>query len=254
MFKNERPVVLSIGGHDPSNGAGIGADVKTMEFLKVIGLTVCSAQTIQTDKTVRMIEWIEEDLVLGQVVALLDRFNVDSVKISMVKDLELICDCAEKIRLVCPDTRIIWDPIIESSSGYPFIQSLTNQLLREILHRVDGIIPNFSEWETIEQIMKQTPAELANTTFTNIIVKGGHDSMNKGVDMLYTPSETYEFKPFDILKGYEKHGSGCMFSTALACYLAMGYSWQKATQSAKSFTYHRMVSNTSLLAYYEPDK
>ena len=69
--------------------------------------------------------------------------------------------------------------------------------------------------------------------------------------VLYTPTEQHEFKPFDILQGYEKHGSGCMFSTSLACYLANGLSWKEAAQSAKTYTYQRMASNKTLLAYYE---
>jgi hydroxymethylpyrimidine/phosphomethylpyrimidine kinase len=56
-MQEELPFVISIAGFDPSGGAGLLSDIKTLEQVKVMGLGVCTALTLQTDSQCLSLEW-----------------------------------------------------------------------------------------------------------------------------------------------------------------------------------------------------
>ena len=87
----KRANVLAIGGFDPCAGAGILADVKTMEQIKVMAMAVNTANTVQTEDQFKAVNWIEEDIVLDQLSALLDAYLFTYAKIGLIKSLSFLC-------------------------------------------------------------------------------------------------------------------------------------------------------------------
>ena len=81
-----RPYVLTIAGFDPSGGAGLLADVKTLEQLKCQGLAVCTVNTIQNDTTVTKCYWISIAEIKEQIELLFERFEINVVKIGVVEN------------------------------------------------------------------------------------------------------------------------------------------------------------------------
>jgi hydroxymethylpyrimidine/phosphomethylpyrimidine kinase len=68
----------------------------------------------------------------------------------------------------------------------------------------------------------------------NVVIKGGHLT-GDCVDILYDGSGLHRFSA-ERVKTQNTHGTGCVFSSALATYLALDYDLAEATQQAHLFT------------------
>ena len=95
----KRPNILTIAGFDPSNGAGLTADVKTFETLKCYGFSVCTANTIQNDIEFKDCLWISETVILNQLELLFKRFEINFAKIGIVENWEILYVIINKLLL-----------------------------------------------------------------------------------------------------------------------------------------------------------
>ena len=89
---------MSIAGFDPSGGAGVLADIKTFEQLKVQGLAVCTAMTLQTESEFYTLQWQPIDEILSAINVLMKKYKVKAVKIGVVKDAEFLAQIVKKLR------------------------------------------------------------------------------------------------------------------------------------------------------------
>ena len=93
--------VLSIGGSDPSSGAGIQSDIKTFENHGVYGFTVITAITSQNTKKISKILPISPNIIKSQLKSVLDDFQIDAIKIGMVYNSEIIKTIHSVIKKIC---------------------------------------------------------------------------------------------------------------------------------------------------------
>lgn len=236
-----RQHILSIAGFDPSGGAGLMADVKTFEQHKLQGLSVLTANTIQTEDVFLTANWIDEQVVLEQLKTILNRYSVGMVKVGLIPGLDFL---NRAIELLAPATMVVWDPILATSTGFDFNHCLSD--LTSVLGKVSYITPN---WNEIQQMTGEDPMSGATTLskYTNVYLKGGH-AEELGKDYLFTRENKYPFKM--QRRGTQKHGSGCVFSSALASNLALGLPQIKACLKAKRYVEQRLASNKGNLAYH----
>src|SRR5258706_15915901 len=115
-----RKYVISIAGFDPSAGAGILADVKTLEAMKVYALGVCSGITFQTEDEFVGVSWIPLHQIELQLELLLKKYSVEFVKIGLIQSLEMLDELVQFVRTKFPGVKIIWDPILKASAGFQF--------------------------------------------------------------------------------------------------------------------------------------
>jgi len=239
----DRPYILSVAGFDPSGGAGILADTKTFEQHKLQGLSVVTANTMQTEDEFISVNWIEAEFMFQQLGLLLDRYKIRYAKIGLIKDastLKRLLAILNERNITC-----LWDPILSSTTGVDFHRQLDG--FRELLPKIDYITPN---WPEIKELSGENGVEGGKllSKVTKVYLKGGHsDQLAK--DYLIKNGKVTSFKPKII--GFPKHGSGCIFSSALLANLALGYPEIKACLRAKRYTEIRLRSNESLLAYHE---
>ena len=238
----DRPYILSIAGFDPSGGAGSLADIKTFEQHKLQGLSVVTANTIQTEDEFISVNWVEVDVVVQQLHILLDRYKIRYAKIGLIKDASTL----KKLLGILNDRKItcIWDPILSSTTGVAFHTQADE--FQELLPRIDYITPNWTEIKKLSGANGVEGGKLLSEV-TNVYLKGGH-SEQLGRDLLIKKGSVKAFKPKKI--GLPKHGSGCIFSSALLANLALGFPEIKACLKAKRYTEMRLLSNASLLAYH----
>lgn len=250
-FTNNRPFVLSIAGFDPSGGAGLLADVKTFENLGCYGLAVNTANTIQNDSKFEACHWTSEAIILQQLELLLESFPVEVVKIGIVEDLQVLDRVLQKLLMKNKDIRIIWDPVLKSSSGFSFLELKEFQKnLESVLDNVFLVTPNYDELKIFYSELTMEEKIRKITGKTNLYLKGGHRMANIGLDELFTTEgECLSFKP-ERTDCSEKHGSGCVLSSALAAYLALGDSLPEAAQNAKNYIEKVLASNQTLLGYH----
>lgn len=245
-----RPIVLSIAGFDPCGGAGILADIKTFEQHKVFGLAVNTAQTLQTEDLFISIKWVAEKDILKALETLLNRYDVTAVKIGIVENIDRLKNIISFVHQKKAGIKIIVDPVIKSSSGFVFWnEQIEEKSLIEMLSQVFLITPNYNE---VLQLMPSAIAKDAAQKISahcNVLLKGGHNEEEKGVDYLFTKKGVVKFDPGSA-DGSAKHGSGCVLSAAITANIALGFSLQIACTNAKKYIEIFLSSNKTLLGYH----
>lgn len=244
-----RPNILTIAGFDPSNGAGLTADIKTFENLKCYGLAVQTANTIQTDTDFFDCYWVTQTTIEKQLQTLLTRFQVDFVKIGIVESWEVLLICIELLKRYNPKVKIVLDPVLHSSTNFEFRKENEN-VFDLVLEHVFLITPNYQE---IEKLYKNKSVEETITYIsskTNLFLKGGHRKENIGQDVLFTQQKK-EFIINPKNKNIsEKHGSGCVLASAITSYLALGFPLLKSCHKGKRYVEGFLSSNKTLLGYH----
>lgn len=237
----ERPYALSIAGIDPSAGAGLLADIKTFEQQKVYGLGIPSANTIQTEKDFFANKWIDKEYIQEGVKRMFDNYPVSAVKIGIIEDLKLLESISKWIKIKNPKTFIVWDPVIRSTTNFIFNENW--QLSAEALKNIDIVTPNVDEWNYLQLLPKE---ELSCA----VLLKGGHSKDKVGFDKLFIENEWIEISPQTSLSIYPKHGSGCVFSSALTAALCKGMSIIEACKDAKEYTEKFLASTQQKLGFH----
>lgn len=246
---NSRPYILTIAGFDPSSGAGITADVKTFEQLQCYGLAVCTANTVQNDVKFLSCSWVDIETIKEQVSILFERFLIKIVKIGIVENWQILNEVIDFLLDKNKDVKIILDPVLSASTNFDFHTS-DEKKLTMLLHKIYMITPNLKE---ITQLYSEKSVEETINTIskaTNLFLKGGHSETEKGVDILYTTSgEKKVFKP-TLTNCSEKHGSGCVLSSAIASFLAKENSLEESCKQGKLYVEQFLSSNETLLGYH----
>jgi len=253
-----RPYTLTIAGFDPSGGAGLMADVKTFESLKCYGLAVQTANTEQNDIKLIACQWIDISIIQGQLELLFERFDIDVVKIGIVKNWEVLNKIVDILFEKNNSIKIILDPILRSSSDFkfhnqPLIEASVNEnCFEEVLKKIYLLTPNYQEIEKLytDRSIEETIKHISGVT--NLFLKGGHRKEAIGKDELFTSTgKHFILNPKEEKVFSEKHGSGCVLSSAITAYLAHGFPLLKSCFRAKRYTEKVLSSNKSLLGYHK---
>jgi hydroxymethylpyrimidine/phosphomethylpyrimidine kinase len=241
------PVVLTIAGFDPSSGAGVTADIKTIAAHGCYGLACITALTVQSTAGVRRIEALEPGLVSETLEELVADIEIAAVHIGMLGSgkvtkavAEFLSQCTGKDRL----PNVVLDPILKSSSGAELLDSAGIKLLMErLIPLADVITPNVDEAAVLTGLkvtcvdeMKAAAAKLHEMGASAVVVTGGH--LDKAIDVLsFTTKRGVEVEIFkaDRQRSNSTHGTGCAFSTAIACHLALDRGLAEAALLAKTY-------------------
>jgi hydroxymethylpyrimidine/phosphomethylpyrimidine kinase len=258
-MSENRPFVLTIAGFDPSAGAGILADVKTFEQHRVYGFAINTANTIQTENEFTNIHWTDLNFVLKSLEKLFDNYTIKVIKIGIVPSLEYLKQIVLTIKRLSPKTKIVWDTILKSTTEFNFLAIKSHKDLIEILNRIDLITPNFNEIKILFpdftplscfiNLLSFLRGELHEEIKCSVLLKGGHNPNEMGVDYLYTENEVHQLLP-KTGECYEKHGSGCVLSAAITSNLALGQNLITACEQAKSYTENYLQSNSTKLGFH----
>lgn len=238
-MKSSPPVVLTIAGFDPSSGAGITADIKTIAAHGCYGVACVTALTVQSTLGVRRVQALPESLVRDTLVELLRDCDVAAVRVGMLGSGEVateVADFLEKVRL----PNIVLDPIVRSSSGADLLGAGGLKVVRDRLLRVATVItPNVDEAAALTgkrvrsvDDLRAAAAKLHELGAVNVVVTGGH--LAQPVDLLSTSAGQEELQGEHIVSK-STHGTGCAFATAVACNLAQGRGVREAVVEAKAY-------------------
>jgi hydroxymethylpyrimidine/phosphomethylpyrimidine kinase len=244
-MSTNRPFALTIAGLDPSGGAGILADIKTFEQHKVTGFAISTANTIQTENQFYEIEWTNLNFVIRSIETLFSNYKIAVVKIGIVASLQDLNRIISTIKLLSPSTKIVWDPVLKSTTKFEFMNIEDHERLNKILPKIDLITPNYHE----AKILFPDFSSKENSFLTDILLKGGHNEKALGTDRLFLKNEILELFPSDK-KCFEKHGSGCVLSSAIASNLALNQTMIEACKNAKIYIENYLSSTSTLIGYH----
>lgn len=245
-----RPFVLSIAGFDPSGGAGVLADVKTFEQHQVYGLAIVTGNTIQTEDSFHAMHWVDLDFVLNSIEKLFKAYDIKAVKIGIVPSLDYLKSIVDEIRKYSNEVKIIWDTVLKSSTEFEFAIVENQSLLIDILNKIDLITPNYNEiLKLVTQKISHEEIAQSLSKHCAILLKGGHNPESIGTDYLYTKEEQIILTPKATVIA-EKHGSGCVLSSAITANLALNHDLSKSCQKAKLYIENYLNTNNTKLGYH----
>jgi len=241
------PIVLTIAGFDPSSGAGVTADIKTIAAHGCYGVACITAMTVQSTAGVRRIEPVDPALVKETLEELAGDVDISAVHIGMLgsgKVVRAVADFFESRTGKKKIPNIVLDPILKSSSGAELLDNVGAKVLVErLLALADVVTPNVDEAAALTGLkvgdleeMKMAAAKLHEMGSAAVVVTGGH--LEKAIDLLSfrtkTGSEQEVFKA-ERQRSNSTHGTGCAFATAMACHLALGRGLAESTLLAKTY-------------------
>jgi len=244
-MSENRPLVLSIAGLDPSGGAGILADIKTFEQHKVTGFAISTANTIQTENQFYEIQWTDLSFVIRSIETLFLSYKISVVKIGILSSLYDLNRIVSTIKMLSPSTKIVWDPVLKSTTKFDFMQVQNHIDLNKITSKIDLITPNYHE----AQILFPDMISKENEYSTNVLLKGGHNEKALGTDRLFLKNEIVGLLPSNQ-KCFEKHGSGCILSSAISANLALNQTLKQACKNGKIYIENYLSSTSTLIGYH----
>jgi len=245
------PVVLAIAGYDPSSGAGVTADVKTAAARGCYAVTCITALTVQSTQGVFQVRAVEPRLVAATLRALAKDVSFAAVKIGMLGSAGVAEAVYDFLRRVRPPN-VVLDPILRSSSGKPLSDKAALAVLRrKLVPLADVITPNLAEaahlageagppdgadWTQARPALAKVAASLHRLGARAVIITGGHLAQANDYLSYLRDGSPHQL----ILRGRRivsssTHGTGCAYSTALACHLALGNDLPAAARAAKSY-------------------
>ncbi|MBC9931544.1 hydroxymethylpyrimidine/phosphomethylpyrimidine kinase [Chitinophaga qingshengii] len=248
-MEQQRPVVMSFAGLDPSGGAGLLADIKTFEQHRVYGLGICTALTIQTASDFISVDWLSLPRILAQARPLLATEQVNYCKIGIMADVQALQELVYTIKYLSPGIRIILDPVLKASAGHAFHNNIPRQAWLELLPELYLLTPNYPEARLLTGLEDGEAAAQQLATRCAVLLKGGHHKERPGVDTLYAGGKLQRF-PAGTQTTFPKHGSGCVLSAAITANLASGQSLPDACANAKAYTENVLSSHSSLTGYH----
>jgi hydroxymethylpyrimidine/phosphomethylpyrimidine kinase len=258
------PIVLTIAGFDPSSGAGVTADIKTIAAHGCYGVACITAMTVQSTAGMKRVEATDPALISDTLEELAADLDIAAVHIGMLGSAKVVKAVADflagqsasrpgKARL----PNIVLDPILKSSSGADLLDAAGTKLMIErLLPLADVVTPNVDEAAAITGLkvtdldeMKAAAAKLHQMGAKALVITGGH--LEKAIDLLsFTarngapdassggitprPPEQEVFKA-ERQRSNSTHGTGCAFATAMACHLALDRGLAEAALLAKTY-------------------
>ncbi len=231
--------VLSIAGSDPSGGAGIQADIKTISALGCYAMTAITSLTAQNTTGVRSIMPSTGAIVADQIDMIMEDIPPMAIKTGMLCNLNVVSTVADKLEQYRPDN-IVVDPVMVSTSGSKLLDDEAIDLIVKRIFPLSTIItPNRSEAKVLtrETDPDRQAKILMEMGCRNVLLKGGDsDRKDFKIDYLYLENKHTGIElRADAVNTVNTHGTGCTLSSAIASYLALGYDLEQAVRAAKFY-------------------
>ena len=238
---------MTIGGSDPSGGAGIQTDIKAFQSLGLHPISILTSITIQNTQTVKQIIPMSPESITDQIETIMEDIPVKYVKTGLLyhPDISKMVAVAAKKH----HWHLVVDPVLTATSGDALsISDFEEELKRTLLPISEVITPNIPEAEKLTKKSIKTvddmkdAVKILNQFGTKIIIlKGGHLQGEKSYDILY---DGKEFTVFTLprIPNKKAHGSGCTFAALLTGFLAKGQSIDKSFSLAKTSLWHMIYT------------
>jgi len=235
-----RPIVWTIAGSDSGGGAGIQADLHTMQGLGAYGCSVITALTAQNSREVRQVDYASPAILANQIVALETDLYPRAIKLGMLGSREVMDIVAGFLKRY--DGQVIADPVMGSTSGSALVESDAIQFYCDhILPGVDVLTPNMQEATVLAGFTVTTPRDMEKAAqhilalgAKAVLIKGGHGDGDRCQDYWSDGQQSFWLTGPRHHHGHN-HGSGCSLSAAICALLAQDFNRADAVVIAKMY-------------------
>lgn len=245
-----RKTLLTIAGFDPTGGAGITRDLKVFDSLGFSGVASITSIVVQDTIDVRAVYPVPLHQFQKQLQTLISDVKVHGVKIGVIGSSEItnyLSEFFEKRSFPF----IVIDPIIKSAKGRVFLKERDIIIMMERLFPFSTVItPNIDEASLITgkkisdtKDMEISAMEIYKKCKVPVLIKGGH-LLGERVDVLYDGKGIFKVRNEEIRKNV--HGTGCILSSAILCYLAGGLSLRESVRKGKEFVTNKIRESFKL--------
>ncbi|KAA8728870.1 MAG: bifunctional hydroxymethylpyrimidine kinase/phosphomethylpyrimidine kinase [Ewingella americana] len=244
---------LTIAGTDPSGGAGIQADLKTFSALAAYGTSVITALVAQNTRGVQSVYNIDPAFVAAQLDSVLGDVRIDTAKIGMLANSDIVEAVAERLRHYQPPF-VVLDTVMLAKSGDPLLSADSVEALRRLLlPQVAIITPNLPEAAALlecdmaqnEQEMREQGEALLAMGCDAVLMKGGHLTDSESPDWLFMRGSRERFTAPRV-ETRHTHGTGCTLSAALAALRPRHDNWPDTVRAAKAYLQQALMQADSL--------
>ncbi|HLR04687.1 MAG TPA: hydroxymethylpyrimidine/phosphomethylpyrimidine kinase [Pyrinomonadaceae bacterium] len=257
------PIILTIAGFDPSGGAGIIADLRTLTAFGCTPTAAITSLTFQNPLGIQGARHQTAATVRAQVIAIMTASPIAAVKTGMLPTPEIVREVARMFREMELPAPVV-DPVLRSTSGYELMESEAIELLlAELMPLARVITPNIPEAEALtgrdiesEDGMREAASKLRELGARAVLIKGGHlkqmsevssqkaerrkqkaekaSTALQAIDLLDDGGRVTVFRG-EWIDSPPVRGTGCMLSAAIAACLSLGMDLQTAVSAAKRF-------------------
>ncbi len=235
------PIVLTVAGSDPSGGAGLQADLKTIHRHEAYGAAVVTLITAQHTRKVEKVEVLSAELVRVQLDSLLDDMTPQAAKTGALGSPDIV----REVAAVAAATSFPWvvDPVWAPSRGQALSTGdLADAFRKHLIPHATLVAPNAEEASRLADMPVRTLEEagdaatrIASLGASAVLVTGGHlGGAARGTDLLFYEGTVRELPAGSVAEG-EFHGTGCALSSAIASRLAFGDEIPTAVVRAKAW-------------------
>ncbi|WJY67321.1 bifunctional hydroxymethylpyrimidine kinase/phosphomethylpyrimidine kinase [Corynebacterium auris] len=250
----QQPRILSIAGTDPTGGAGIQADLKSIAASGGYGMSVVTALVAQNTRGVREVHTPPTDFLLAQLEAVFDDVEVDAVKVGMLGSAEITRAVADFLA-AHPVEVVVIDPVMVATSGDRLLSEDAEDSLRQFVREHASVVtPNIPELAiladaspatTFDEALAQGTA-LAADFGVQVLVKGGHLDGPDAPNALVTPSGEVHVTRLPRLETTNTHGTGCSLSAALATRMLIDASPAAAAEHSVRWLHEAIAGGAAL--------
>ena len=232
----KKKIILIISGHDPTGGAGITADIETANYFNFHSVSILTCSTVQNTQGVVGINKMPENYIYKSFLGIIKEFKIDVIKIGLLPNIKA---SKEVMRIInhkkVIGVPIIIDPIIKSGRNNKLTTNDNLQfLIKNIYPRADLITPNNYEYGIIERNI---------INFKNIIITD-YEITSKLITLKLKEDSLKKEKKFTVCRINKNfHGTGCTFSTAIACNIAMQHKIEKSVKISLSYIQKTILSS-----------
>jgi len=231
---------MTIAGLDPSGGAGLLADIKTISAFNCYGIAVVTSITVQNTQKVFQIHNQDAGIVRTQIETLSEDFEITAIKTGMLPTSEIVLEAAHAIDKT--NVVLVVDPVLVSSSGFNLCEEgAIDAVKASLLPLATVVTPNVAEAARLSGVdihddatMHRAAEEILKLGAKSVLITGGDMGADYSTDFLFDSEGAMTYRVERVVST-NTHGTGCTLASAIACLLVQGHSLRKSVPLAKQY-------------------
>lgn len=233
--------LLTIGGTDPTSGAGIAADLNVFRDFGYHGLSVPTLAIAQSSDEVSSLGPVDTRVFEAALNIAFESGRPLAIKLGVLGTIDNVRAVVAALSQIEENVPVVLDPVLAATSGSSLADpGFVPTLIEQLLPLCDVVTPNIPEAEqltgmTIDDLetAKVAGTKLVNAGAKAVLVKGGHLPGAPG-DVLVS-RQTVQVLANTTQFAVDVHGTGCHLSSALAALLVDGLSVVRACRGARTY-------------------